>query len=225
MATQVQINANRQNAQKSSGPSEASKEYTKLNATKHGYTGRTIVLCESEAEPYRAFTESHHAEFAPIGPTEEHLVQAIVDNRWRTHKIFADEAAIYALGHIEYAARFEDQAAGIIPSLCRAFTTTAKFKELSLLHRYHARITRQLAQDDAQLRQLQSIRKAKQLEDFKDAFALFSASTEAAPFNPQEFGFVWSTEQIFNSAYFSQVRKEARAKTNVDMLTIHNLPK
>jgi hypothetical protein len=225
MANQAQINANRQNAQKSSGPSEAARAITKLNATKHGYTGRTVVLCETEAEPYRLFTENHHAELTPVGPTEEHLVQSIVDNRWRTHKIFSDEAALYALGQIELASRFEDHPAEVAVSLCRAATTTAKFKELSLLHRYHARITRQLAQDETQLRQLQNIRKAKELEDFKDAFALYSQATDANPFDPKEFGFVWTTDQIFNSAYFSQARKDARAKTNVDMLTIHNLPK
>jgi hypothetical protein len=225
MATEAQIKANQQNAQKSSGPSEASKAVTKLNATKHGYTGRTIVLCETEAEPYRLFTENHQAELAPVGPTEEHLVQSIVDNRWRTHRIFADEAAIYALGQIEYAARFEEQPADLVSSLCRAFTTTAKFKEISLLHRYHARITRQLAQDEAQLRQLHGIRKAKELEDFKDALALYSQATEANPFDPKEFGFVWTTDQIIDSVYYSQLRKEARAKSSVDTLTIDSLPK
>jgi hypothetical protein len=224
MATEAQIKANQQNAKLSSGPSDAAKEHTKLNATKHGYTGRTIVLCESEAEPYRLFTESHHAEFAPVGPTEEHLVQAIVDNRWRSHKIFADEAALYALGQIEYAARFEDQAAELIPSLCRAFTTTAKFKEISLLNRYHARITRLLAADEAQLRQLQGIRKAKALEDFKDAVALFTISTDPHNFDPTEFGFVWTANQIVDAMYFSRAKKDARAATDVEILTVHNLP-
>jgi hypothetical protein len=225
MATEAQVKANQQNAQKSSGPSEAAKQHTKLNATKHGYTGRTIVLCDSEAEPYRLFTESHHAEFAPVGPSEEYLIQSIVDNRWRSHKIFADEASIYALGQIEYAARFEDQAAELIPSLCRAFTTTAKFKEISLLNRYHARITRQLAIDEAQLRQLQAIRKAKELEDFKDAVALFTLSTDPHNFDPQQFGFVWTANQIVDAMYFSRVKKDARARADVEMLTFHNLPK
>lgn len=225
MSSEAQIAANRQNAQLSTGPSEAGKERSKLNATTHGYTGRNIVLCETEAEPYRLFAEKHQTHMAPVGPDEEHLVQSIVDNRWRVHKIFADEAALYALGQIENASRFEGQPAEVANALCRAATTSAKFKELSLLHRYHARIARQLAQDEAQLQNLQGIRKAKELEDFKDALALFSQATEAEPFNPQDFGFVWTADQIIDSVYYSHLRKEARAKANVEMVTIHSLPK
>jgi hypothetical protein len=34
-----------------------------------------------------------------------------VDNRWRTHKTFAAEPVLYALGQIELANRFDDRPA------------------------------------------------------------------------------------------------------------------
>ena len=45
MSTAAQIEANRQNAQLSSGPtSPAGKQRSSLNSTVHGFTGQTVMV-------------------------------------------------------------------------------------------------------------------------------------------------------------------------------------
>jgi hypothetical protein len=110
MATNEQINANHQNSQKSTGPTtEAGKQRSALNATRHGFTGQAVALTAEEAEPYRLFTEGFLADLAPKGTHETQLVQSIVDARWRMNQIAAMESAIYALGHRQHAEEFKNE--------------------------------------------------------------------------------------------------------------------
>jgi hypothetical protein len=67
MATPGQISANRRNAQRSTGPSPASRERTRLNALKHGLRAE---LPEAEAELSPEFQERRRmlaAEHRPVG--------------------------------------------------------------------------------------------------------------------------------------------------------------
>jgi hypothetical protein len=66
MATQRQIDANRRNATLSTGPSEASKSRTRLNATKHGLASQlsTVETASGEFESRRARWEP---EYQPVG--------------------------------------------------------------------------------------------------------------------------------------------------------------
>src|SRR5580704_13591686 len=75
MATEKQFEANRQNAQKSTGPkTPEGRAAVRLNGVKHGLTAETIVLKgESEAD-YNALFDSLEAEHDPATPTEEALV-------------------------------------------------------------------------------------------------------------------------------------------------------
>jgi hypothetical protein len=53
MATQKQIEANRRNAQKSTGPkTEAGKATAKFNALKHGMTAEVAVLPHEDKHSY-----------------------------------------------------------------------------------------------------------------------------------------------------------------------------
>jgi len=54
MATEAQINANRENAQKSTGPtSESGKSRVSLNAVKTGLTARIMLLSAEDAPIYQ----------------------------------------------------------------------------------------------------------------------------------------------------------------------------
>ena len=55
MTSQARIDANRRNAQLSTGPtSDSGKELSRRNALKHGLSGRGVVLPEREAEAVNA---------------------------------------------------------------------------------------------------------------------------------------------------------------------------
>jgi hypothetical protein len=83
MATDKQIKANRQNAQKSTGPKTAEgKAAVSKNAVKHGLFTDSVVTGETEAE-YAAFRGELLAELAPRGVMEILLAERVVSLWWR----------------------------------------------------------------------------------------------------------------------------------------------
>jgi hypothetical protein len=227
MATEAQIKANQQNSQLSTGPSEAAKEHTKLNATKHGLAGRTVHLTSSEEEPYRQFHEGLFTALRPHGVLEASLVESIVDSRWRVFQISKIESGLYTIGEFENKADLANYPANKAEDVCRALTFSRKQKEFDKLNRYQTRLNRQATQDLKQLEQLQSARKAQELKDFQDASALYIQSLNTKePFYPSDFGFVWSEEEIFQSVSQMKLRQNAReAQCKVDELSYNDLPK
>ena len=72
MATQNQINANRLNAQKSTGPrTEAGKAVSRLNAIRSGIDSCTDVIFEEEREEHAALAAEFERQFQPLGTIEK----------------------------------------------------------------------------------------------------------------------------------------------------------
>ncbi|MFN7995070.1 MAG: hypothetical protein U0Q18_15795 [Bryobacteraceae bacterium] len=84
MATQKQIEANRRNAQKSTGPrTPEGKAISSLNAITHGFSARTIVLPHEDAGDFRALCDELEAEWRPEGPTEKFCVTLLANAQWK----------------------------------------------------------------------------------------------------------------------------------------------
>ena len=81
MATQAQIEANRENAQKSTGPRTAEgKAVSSKNAVKYGlFAKETVISGENQAD-YDAFYDAALAELAPSGAMEAILAERNVAN-------------------------------------------------------------------------------------------------------------------------------------------------
>jgi hypothetical protein len=228
MATNEQIEANRENAKLSTGPtSSTGLERSSKNAIKHGLAGRTVHLTPSEEEPYRQFHEGLFTAFVPKGILEQSLVESIVDSRWRVFQISKIEAGFYTIGDFENKADLANYPADKADEVSRALTFSRKQKEFDKLNRYQNRLNRQATLDFKQLEQLQSARKAQELKDFQDASALYIQSLNTKePFHPSEFGFVWSEEEIFQSVSQMKLRQNAReAQCKVDELSYNDVPK
>ena len=88
MASERQIQANKLNAQQSTGPRTwEGKARVASNALKHGLTGARIVLPNENPEEFDAFRNAFREEFAPKGALEEMLVDEIVADAWRLKRI------------------------------------------------------------------------------------------------------------------------------------------
>src|SRR6267142_3947305 len=96
MASEKQFEANRSNAQKSTGPrTPEGRAAVRLNGVKHGLTAETIVLKgESEADFTQLF-DSLEAEHDPVSPTEEALVVQLAMATWRLRRLYHQEAGFY----------------------------------------------------------------------------------------------------------------------------------
>jgi len=84
MATQAQVKANRQNAQKSTGPKTAEgKAAVSQNAVKHGlFAVQDVLSVENQAE-FDLLREQLLGELAPVGVVESLFAQRPVSLAWR----------------------------------------------------------------------------------------------------------------------------------------------
>ena len=198
MSTAAQIAANRLNAKLSTGPtSEDGKAASKLNGLKTGLTGRTVVLPSDDLAAYEAHLESFHKRFAPATDPENTLVQSLADTEWRLARIPSLEAGIYALGRLEFAGLFEDQAEDVRKSLIEAKIFIAYQRQLNNLGIQEKRLRRQRDEDKTRLADLQYHRKngeRKRLE--MAAQELIHCMNQNTKFDPAAIGFEFTTEQI-----------------------------
>jgi hypothetical protein len=96
MTSQVQIDANRLNAQKSTGPrTPEGRAAVRLNSVTHGLTAETLVLKgESEAD-FKALFESLEAEYEPATTTEQTLLAQLAMGTWRLRRVYNMEVGYY----------------------------------------------------------------------------------------------------------------------------------
>jgi len=88
MATEAQINANRLNSQKATGPRTAEgKRAVSQNAVTHGLFARDAVIkCDSPAA-YEVHREALLDELRPVGAIESMLAERIVSLSWRLQRV------------------------------------------------------------------------------------------------------------------------------------------
>jgi hypothetical protein len=93
MVSQRQLEANRANAKRSTGPRSASgKARSRLNAVTHGLTSRQLVVGAEKPEDFDALREALFADLVPSGALQCELVDEIARFQWRLRRIPVLEA-------------------------------------------------------------------------------------------------------------------------------------
>ena len=88
MATQTQIEANRINAQKSTGPkTPEGKAAVSQNALKHSLTAQNDIISSEVSSEFEAFRDETMNDYQPSTAVEYTLVQRIVSLTWRLRRI------------------------------------------------------------------------------------------------------------------------------------------
>jgi hypothetical protein len=88
MATELQILANRRNAQKSTGPrTPEGKAAVSQNAVKHGLLTRHDVISSESQADFNLYRQQMLAELAPVSPMESMLAERIVTLSWRLKRV------------------------------------------------------------------------------------------------------------------------------------------
>src|SRR4030042_2911400 len=97
MASVAQIQANRFNAQKSTGPrTAAGKERASQNALKHGLLAREAVIAGEDPEEFELYREGMLEELAPAGAGEAMLAERVVGLSWRLRRAERLQNAAFA---------------------------------------------------------------------------------------------------------------------------------
>jgi hypothetical protein len=95
MCSEKQIEANKLNAQKSTGPkTPEGKATVSQNAVTHGLTALRPVLANENPEEYALFRDDFFRHYAPVGILEESLAQRAADTFWRLRRAQDYETAV-----------------------------------------------------------------------------------------------------------------------------------
>jgi hypothetical protein len=93
-----QIEANRRNAQLSTGPvTEEGKRRSRQNAVRHGLTAETVIDALEDAEDYAAFEMSVTADYDAQSAVERELVLRLSSLFWRLRRATAIESGLFRI--------------------------------------------------------------------------------------------------------------------------------
>ena len=160
MATLKQIEANRRNALKSTGPkTPQGKAVVSLNSLRHGLRARTVVLPGESREEFHQLCDDLEAEWQPKSRTEQFYLEQMAVSQWKLTRMEVGEASIYpqtAAGKVQ------------VPLLDR-------------LWQAQCRLERSYARAQRELERLQGSRRARQPEEAAPTPHASAEAPAAAP--------------------------------------------
>jgi hypothetical protein len=96
MSSLKQIEANRRNALKSTGPTTPEdKEHSRRNALRHGLTAETVIAALEDAEDYQAFEAAVISDYDAESAVERELVLRLASVLWRLRRATGIETALF----------------------------------------------------------------------------------------------------------------------------------
>src|SRR6202790_1456683 len=96
MATLKQFEANRRNAQKSTGPkTPEGKSAVSMNALRHGLRARTVVLPGEDPTEFHQLCDDLEVEWNPQSRTEQFYVEQMAVSQWKLTRMEVGEVNIF----------------------------------------------------------------------------------------------------------------------------------
>lgn len=93
-----QIDANRRNARKSTGPvTDEGKLRSRCNAVRHGLTAETVIGTLEDADDYRAFEAAITADYDAQSAVERELVLRLSSLLWRLRRTTTVETGLFEI--------------------------------------------------------------------------------------------------------------------------------
>ena len=115
-----QIEANRRNARKSTGPiTQEGKQRSRCNAVRHGLTAETVIGALEDAEDYKAFEAAIIADYDAQSAVERELVLRLASLLWRLRRATTMETGLFEI-QAEHLSGLR-QARQVHPSLSRSY--------------------------------------------------------------------------------------------------------
>src|SRR5262252_4862683 len=96
MSSLKQIEANRLNALKSTGPrTEEGKRRSRCNAIRHGLTAETVIVGLEDPQDYESFEATITADYDPTTAVERELVLRLASVLWRLRRATGIETTLF----------------------------------------------------------------------------------------------------------------------------------
>jgi len=198
----VQLEANRRNAQHSTGPrTETGKKTSSLNALRHGLTSRVVVLPTEDLDAYRSFSDEFIASLAPETFAECQCAQTIIDTQWRLNRVRSLEDGMLGLGHFGPEGRIEPGHPEIHAVLTAAAVYRGHSQAFVNLSMHEQRLYRILREASKSLEEMKAKRIAARQAALDAAVALRNLNkmqglTELPSSDAVSSGFVFTPEEI-----------------------------
>jgi hypothetical protein len=110
-----QIEANRRNARKSTGPiTEEGKQRSRCNAIRHGLTAETVIVELENAEDYKLFEAAIIADYDAQSSVERDLVLRLASLLWRLRRATTIETGLFEI-QANHLSEFR-QARSVLPA-------------------------------------------------------------------------------------------------------------
>ena len=209
MATQKQIDANRRNAQKSTGPrgprKPVRKPRTSLCAKRDDISGQVLTFSKEDRPVFEKLKAEIIADLAPKTVMELSLANGIAWDTWRLNHLRAVEMNMYALGADNPDLSIHCDNPQIHTAMAAAVTFSNESQRFALMSIYEQRLNRSLHKNLETLRELQAERKANYEKDRAEEILLARYSeikglAYSAPTTPTVNGSVFSNREIFSAA-------------------------
>ena len=125
MSSLKQIEANRRNALKSTGPTtDEGKERSRCNAVRHGLTAETIIAGLEDVDDYQAFEAAVIADYDAQTAVERELVLHLASVLWRLRRAIGIESGIFE-SVTEGSTKEDHPQSGGAPATDRLYVVTA----------------------------------------------------------------------------------------------------
>jgi hypothetical protein len=224
MISDKQLQANRNNAQKSTGPrTKEGRNRSRLNALRHGLTGQVTTMTDEDRAAHDQFCQALIHSLAPEGAMETQLAQSIATVSWRLNRASAMEDNLFALDLHESSGELFPDDHQVDAALATARVLIQRPQELHLLALYHQRLNRVIQQNLAMLQSLQAARLARRETEMKEAALLLQVSeVKGLEYEPAKDGFVFSPAEI-RSRLDRQQRLQRASTTDFTKLVPRSL--
>ena len=202
--SQRAIEANRRNAQRSTGPkTEAGKAKSRLNAGRHKITAQVTILPDEERLAAEEFCSKLAATFNPEGLEEAQLARAIAEGYWRLNQARAAVTNRFALS---LAGNPPHPVAGGHPQIEYAVAVADAFERdantLRLISLYEQRTMNLILRQKRELEAMQKAREEKRKSALSDSATLYrQAIAQGQTWKPEaeaarNGGFLFSTSVL-----------------------------
>jgi hypothetical protein len=163
VTSDLQIEANRRNAQLSTGPrTERGRRISSMNALRHGLTAQHVTVFDETEKDFRRFHRDLTRVLQPKGAMEAQLCERVIICAWRLRRVYRIETGMFSKARKSWAPGGPTMATDIETVYTRL---SSQHDDIAKLSRYEASIERSLRRALVDLDRRQARRKGDDAVD------------------------------------------------------------
>jgi hypothetical protein len=156
-----QLQANRRNAQLSTGPrTEEGKARSSMNGFKHEWLGLSTIMTAEDSEAMFEFVREYVKDLDPLGAVEIQTARTLAMDNWRLNRIKAVEENIFAWGYqMEPGMKCHAEVVQVENALTHATSYIHYADRINKISLYESRLNRIIARNTELLNKRQAERR------------------------------------------------------------------